>query len=58
MASGEDARDIPPNINLFCHPDRAYNYATCLLCDKTFRLFTLRKVSLLQKALSHSKQVA
>lgn len=36
MASGEDARDIPPNINLFCHPERLYNYATCLICNKAF----------------------
>ena len=46
MAAIEDARNVPPGINLKCHPERAYNYVTCVLCDEPFCKSDLsRKVS-------------
>lgn len=36
MAAGEDARTVPPKINLVCHPKLEYNHVSCLLCDSPF----------------------
>lgn len=33
MAAGEDARNVPPKINLVCHPQTEYSHVSCLLCD-------------------------
>lgn len=36
MASGEDARGIPPCISTICHPDRLHKHVTCILCDVSY----------------------
>lgn len=36
MSSGEDARNVPPKITLFCHPQNEFNYVSCILCDSPY----------------------
>lgn len=36
MATGGDARRIPPCISTVCHPDREHRYVTCILCDYSY----------------------
>lgn len=46
MAAGEDARNVPPKINLVCHPQTEYNHVSCLLCDSPYcRSDFVRKAS-------------
>lgn len=33
MSAGEDARNVPPKIHNYCHPQNEFSQVVCMLCD-------------------------